>query len=90
MLATGGARGITAEVLLGLAEKGVTLILVGRTPEPPAEDAATATLTSAPELRRYLLEQARAENRTPKPVEIERGVSAILRDREIAATSCHP
>jgi len=85
VLATGGARGITAEVLMGLAEKGLTLVLVGRTPEPPAEEPQIAALKTAEELRRYLLETARAEKRTPKPVEIERELNTILRDREIAA-----
>ena len=85
VLATGGARGITAEVLMGLAEKGLNMILVGRTPEPPVEDPQVAVLKTAEELRRYLLETARTEKRTPKPVEIERELNTILRDREIAA-----
>jgi NAD(P)-dependent dehydrogenase (short-subunit alcohol dehydrogenase family) len=85
VLATGGARGITAEVLMGLAEKGLNLVLVGRTPEPPAEPAEVAALKTEAELRRHLLQKARTEQRTPKPVEIEREVSAIMRDREIAA-----
>ncbi|MCI0504600.1 MAG: SDR family NAD(P)-dependent oxidoreductase, partial [Gammaproteobacteria bacterium] len=85
VLATGGARGITAEVLMALAEKGVRLILVGRTAEPCAEGAELQTLQSAVEIRRYLLERARSGNKTMKPVEVERQVADILRDREIRA-----
>ncbi|GMQ83280.1 MAG: hypothetical protein BMS9Abin06_0013 [Gammaproteobacteria bacterium] len=85
VLATGGARGITAEVLMGLAEKGVHLVLIGRTPEPPADDPQIAALKTAEALRHHLLDRARAEQRSPKPIEIEREVNAILRDREIAA-----
>ena len=69
VLATGGARGITAEVLMGLAEKQVRLVLVGRAPEPPQENPQTAALNTEAELRRYLLEKARTEGRAPKPVE---------------------
>jgi acyl transferase domain-containing protein/NAD(P)H-dependent flavin oxidoreductase YrpB (nitropropane dioxygenase family)/NADP-dependent 3-hydroxy acid dehydrogenase YdfG len=85
VLATGGARGITAEVLMGLAEAGVHLVLVGRTPEPVAEDPQVTVLRTEAELRRYLLDKARAEQRTPRPIEIEREVAAILCDREITA-----
>jgi len=85
VLATGGARGITAEVLIELAEKGVQLVLIGRTPLPSAEPAEISALETAEALRRHLLEKARAEKRAVRPVEIERAVAAILRDREITA-----
>jgi acyl transferase domain-containing protein/NAD(P)H-dependent flavin oxidoreductase YrpB (nitropropane dioxygenase family)/NADP-dependent 3-hydroxy acid dehydrogenase YdfG len=85
ILATGGARGITAEVLMGLAEKGLTMILVGRSPEPPEEEANIAVLKTETEVKRYLLEKARAEYRSPKPVEIERELNTVMRDREIRA-----
>jgi acyl transferase domain-containing protein/NAD(P)-dependent dehydrogenase (short-subunit alcohol dehydrogenase family) len=84
VLATGGARGITAEVLVGLASAGVQLVLVGRTEEPGAEDPAMVGLTSEAELQGYLLQRAKAEGRSLKPIEVKQQIAAILRDREIA------
>jgi acyl transferase domain-containing protein/NAD(P)H-dependent flavin oxidoreductase YrpB (nitropropane dioxygenase family)/NAD(P)-dependent dehydrogenase (short-subunit alcohol dehydrogenase family) len=85
VLATGGARGITAEVLMDLAAKGVRLVLVGRTPEPPAETPEIARLKTEEELRHFFIERAQREKRPLKPVDIERQVADILRDREVAA-----
>ena len=85
VLATGGARGITAEVLGGLAAERVRLIIVGRTPVPDENNPDTVALKTEAELRRHLVEQARANNVAPKPIEIERQVGSIMRDREIAA-----
>ena len=85
VLATGGARGITAEVLAGLAPAGLTLVLVGRSAEPDEEGADTASLADEEALRRHFVERARAEGRGLKPVEVDRAVGAVLRDREIRA-----
>ena len=54
VLATGGARGITAELLEEIAQPGMRIVLVGRSPEPPAEEArfaeaADATAAPAPD-----------------------------------------
>lgn len=84
VLATGGARGITAEVLLELAAAGVTLVLVGRTPLPGPEDPELAVYRDTQDLRRYLVERARREKRSVKPADLERDLTRILRDREIA------
>jgi NAD(P)-dependent dehydrogenase (short-subunit alcohol dehydrogenase family)/acyl carrier protein len=84
VLASGGARGITAEVLRELAPFGLTLVLAGRKPEPPAEDPASAGL-DAGALRAHVLEQARREGRAVRPVDVQRQVSALLQDREIRA-----
>lgn len=85
VLATGGARGITAETLRELARFRPTLILLGRTPLPEAEDAVIRHLPGAAALRRHLLAQANAEGRTVKPAEVERDIQSLLRDREIRA-----
>ncbi|HRX70923.1 MAG TPA: SDR family oxidoreductase, partial [Candidatus Competibacteraceae bacterium] len=85
VLATGGARGITAETLRELALFRPTLILLGRTPLPDPEDAVIRHLPDAAALRRHLLAQASAEGRTVKPAEVERNVQSLLRDREIRA-----
>ena len=60
ILATGGARGITAEVLHPLARPGVTLVLAGRSPLPAPEDPALAELKTEAALRAHLIAQARA------------------------------
>ncbi|WP_029349950.1 type I polyketide synthase [Bosea sp. 117] len=85
ILATGGARGITAETLRPLAKPGVTLVLVGRTPLPGPEDAAFAGAKTPAELRGVLIARARAAGTLPRPAELEREVQALLRDREIRA-----
>ena len=84
MLATGGARGITAEVLRPLARSGVTLVLVGRTPFPDGEDAR-CTGVPVDRLRGKLIEAARDAGEKPTPAGIERQLQALLRDREIRA-----
>ncbi|HEX5144714.1 MAG TPA: SDR family NAD(P)-dependent oxidoreductase [Mycobacterium sp.] len=83
VLLTGGARGITARVAMGLVQAGAGhLELVGRTPAPPtAEDPATATATDRLALRRVL---AQAGGHTP--AQIEAATSQILAHREIRAT----
>ncbi|MGH3781360.1 MAG: SDR family oxidoreductase [Pseudonocardiaceae bacterium] len=83
VLLTGGARGITAQVAIGLARAGAGhLELVGRTPAPDSdEDPVTAAATDRVALRRVL---AQAGSRTP--IQIEAATSQILAQREIRAT----
>ncbi|NKF21413.1 SDR family NAD(P)-dependent oxidoreductase [Solimonas sp. C16B3] len=83
LLVTGGARGITAEILEELAVPGLRYVLLGRTAEPAAEAASTAALATAAELRKALLSAAIARGEKPKPVEIDRAVSRLMVDREI-------
>jgi malonyl CoA-acyl carrier protein transacylase/NAD(P)-dependent dehydrogenase (short-subunit alcohol dehydrogenase family) len=83
VLLTGGARGITARVAIGLARAGAGhLELVGRTPAPAGdEDPVTAAAADQVTLRRVL---AQAGNRTP--AQIEAATCRILAEREIRAT----
>ncbi|HEX4101470.1 MAG TPA: SDR family NAD(P)-dependent oxidoreductase [Pseudonocardiaceae bacterium] len=83
VLLTGGARGITARVAIGLARAGAGHVeLVGRTPAPTGgEDPVTAAATDRMALRRVL---AQAGGRTP--AQIEAAASQILAHREIRAT----
>jgi acyl transferase domain-containing protein/NAD(P)-dependent dehydrogenase (short-subunit alcohol dehydrogenase family) len=83
VLATGGARGITASILREMVRPGMTLVLAGRSPEPAPEDAALAAAADAAALKRTLLEQARARGETPKPADIERALGKVLAEREI-------
>ena len=85
VLATGGARGITAEVLRPLARPGTTLVLVGRSPLPESEDPAFAELTTDAALRAHLIAQVRASGAAAQPREIELRIRNILHQREVRA-----
>lgn len=85
VLATGGARGITAEILRPLAARGVTLVLMGRSPLPGAEPAELAGVQGDAALRTHFLTQARAAGEVVTPATILRQISAVQRDREIRA-----
>ena len=85
ILATGGARGITADILARMTVPGATLVLVGRSPEPPGEDPALAQLTDAAQIKRALMEQAKAAGEEVKPIEIEARYNRVLGAREIRA-----
>jgi acyl transferase domain-containing protein/NAD(P)H-dependent flavin oxidoreductase YrpB (nitropropane dioxygenase family)/NADP-dependent 3-hydroxy acid dehydrogenase YdfG len=86
VLVTGGARGITAEGSVALAERfGCKLELVGRTPLGGAEDEETARADDAVQLRRLLLRRAGGAGPS-SPAEIERACRAILASRDIRRT----
>src|SRR5207247_5401388 len=62
---TGGARGVTAEVAVALAEAWrPTLVLLGRSPEPAAEPPELATCAEEAALKRALA--ARSPGATPR------------------------
>ncbi|MBW4432024.1 MAG: SDR family NAD(P)-dependent oxidoreductase [Pelatocladus maniniholoensis HA4357-MV3] len=84
ILVTGGARGITAEVAQDLAKYGLTLVITGRTAEPAIETAKTAGIEDITVLRQVLLQKARNLGLTPTPMQIERQLQDLLRDRAIA------
>src|SRR6185503_7478099 len=88
VLVTGGARGVTAEVAIEIAARtGATMVLLGRTPPPPAvEPEATAAHAAPADLRKALLEGARRLGAPVTPKEIEARLKQILADREIRAT----
>jgi acyl transferase domain-containing protein/NAD(P)-dependent dehydrogenase (short-subunit alcohol dehydrogenase family) len=83
VLLTGGARGITAQVAIGLAgASGCHVELVGRTPLPISdEEPITAALTDRVALRLAL---AQAGEGTPAQIEV--ATSRIFAEREIRAT----
>lgn len=83
ILATGGARGITAEVLYELAPYRPTLILIGRSPLAEPEPEPWRGLKTAAELRGHFIRAAQAQ--PARPAAIERQVQAALRDREMRA-----
>jgi acyl transferase domain-containing protein/NAD(P)H-dependent flavin oxidoreductase YrpB (nitropropane dioxygenase family)/NAD(P)-dependent dehydrogenase (short-subunit alcohol dehydrogenase family) len=83
VLLTGGARGITARVALGLARaSGCHVELIGRTPPPATqEDAATAHAPDRISLRRALIDAG-----VRVAAEVESTTNRLLAEREIRAT----
>jgi acyl transferase domain-containing protein/NAD(P)H-dependent flavin oxidoreductase YrpB (nitropropane dioxygenase family)/NAD(P)-dependent dehydrogenase (short-subunit alcohol dehydrogenase family) len=88
VLLTGGARGITAALAQGLARTyRPTLVLAGRSAEPPDdEDAATRDVADLGMLRGALVQQLRRDGRAPAVADVERRAGEIVRDRKIRAT----
>lgn len=84
VLLTGGARGITAEIAVTLANRWQpTLVLVGRSPLPEGDEpAATAGLTDLAELKAALAK----ELGSPKPAEVEQAYGRLLKSREVRRT----
>ena len=85
VLATGGARGITGEVLRELARPGNTLVLTGRRELDPTEPADTAALADADALRKHFVAQVRSGVAKMTPGEIGRVVQGVLDQREMRA-----
>jgi len=85
LLVTGGARGITAAVACDLAERyRPTVLVVGRSAEPEAEEAPeTASLRSPQELKRVLIEQLRRDGKPPAPAEVEAAYHTLCKQREM-------
>ena len=84
VLITGGARGITARVTLALAKRCRCRIeIIGRTPLPGDEEAATTRGIDEPHrLRQALL----AEDPSRRPAAVERLLRDLLAQREGRAT----
>jgi NAD(P)-dependent dehydrogenase (short-subunit alcohol dehydrogenase family) len=84
VVVTGGARGVTAEVAVALAQSfAATLVLLGRSPEPSAEPDWLKPLTEEGEIKRALAARLNG-HATPRDVgEHYRQVSA---NREILQT----
>lgn len=88
ILVTGGARGITAETAIRLAERyRCTLLLVGRTPlvsepEPPelAEQSDPRALKAA------IIERQRRAGLAVAPATVEEVYRRLTREREVRAT----
>ena len=85
VLAVGGARGITAESLREFAALRATCVIVGRSPLPASESAATANLPDAAALRTHFLAQLRQNGKLATPAQIEAQIGAVLRAREARA-----
>jgi acyl transferase domain-containing protein len=86
VVATGGARGVTADCLLALARATrARFALLGRTPLGE-EPVAARGVEGERELGQALLGAARAEGRNLSPAELRSAVGAILSAREVRRT----
>jgi malonyl CoA-acyl carrier protein transacylase len=86
VVASGGARGVTAEALLALAKaKQPRIVLLGRTALAD-EPEALRSISDDAGLKRALLQRAQAEGRKPTPSELNGQLSTLLALREIRAT----
>ena len=84
VLITGGARGVTAEVAVAMAEATQPrLILVGRSPEPEKEPDWLIGLNSEAEIKRAILTRA---GPSITPQEVQAKFSRIRAGREIRRT----
>ena len=84
VLITGGARGVTAEVAVAMAEAGQPrLILMGRSPEPEKEPDWLIGLNSEAEIKRAILTHG-GPSITPQEVQAE--FDRIRAGREIRRT----
>jgi NAD(P)-dependent dehydrogenase (short-subunit alcohol dehydrogenase family) len=87
VLLTGGARGITAELAVALGRRfRPTLILVGRTRTPAAEEAAdTRGMVEPAQLKAALRDLLAASGKQPDIREIETAYHELLKEREVRA-----
>ncbi|MFF1463199.1 SDR family NAD(P)-dependent oxidoreductase [Streptomyces sp. NPDC058330] len=86
IVATGGARGVTAAALLDLARTHrPRIVLLGRT-EPAPEPAGLASAADEPALTRLLAGRAAAEAADSSPARIAARAREILAAREVRAT----
>ncbi len=85
ILATGGARGITADVVFELARKyKPTLILLGRSPMPPEKESEdTVGLSSDRDLKAALIVRMKRQGKTPVISEIDSAYRELCKEREI-------
>jgi acyl transferase domain-containing protein len=91
VVATGGARGVTAATLIALARDAAgrgappRLVLLGRTALAEEPDGCADAISEA-DLKRALLDVARQAGEMPKPKELGAQASRILAAREVRGT----
>jgi NAD(P)-dependent dehydrogenase (short-subunit alcohol dehydrogenase family)/acyl carrier protein len=86
VVASGGARGVTAATLIALAgEANLRLVLFGRT-QLEVEPTCCNGVEGDAALKRELLAQAVSLGETPTPAELGKQVGRVLASREVRAT----
>ncbi|MGL4461173.1 MAG: SDR family NAD(P)-dependent oxidoreductase, partial [Planctomycetia bacterium] len=87
VLATGGARGVTAETIVALARAcRPTFVLFGRTPLPPAEPKWLAACATEAEMKKALVGRPGPTGAPASPREINDALRQIAAGREIRQT----
>ena len=88
VLVTGGARGVTADCAVALAEAGApVLLLVGRSPLPDPEPDWLSAADDEPAVNRALLTHGFPKNgKKPTPKVLRERVRRVLGGREIRGT----
>jgi NAD(P)-dependent dehydrogenase (short-subunit alcohol dehydrogenase family) len=86
-LLTGGARGITAETALEIAERyRPTIVLAGRSPLPAEEEHPATAKLAGEALKRELIQRLAKDGRLPTPAAVEAEYGRLVRVREIRHT----
>ncbi len=81
---SGGARGVTAEVAVKLAETyQCNLLLLGRSPNPEGEPEWLTTLTEPATIKKEILDNSEEKL---KPADLEKRYQSILANREITSS----
>jgi acyl transferase domain-containing protein/acyl carrier protein/NAD(P)-dependent dehydrogenase (short-subunit alcohol dehydrogenase family) len=81
---SGGARGVTSEVAVKLAETyQCGLLLLGRSPEPEAEPEWLVSLSAAANIKKAIMDNSQEKLR---PVDLEKRYQSVLVNREIRIT----
>ena len=87
VLITGGARGVTADVALGMARRWrPILVLLGRSPAPAGTYDWCKQVPEGAPLKKALLQRLRGDGTTVTPAELERAYREALAEREITET----
>ena len=86
ILATGGARGITAASLKSLAGPGMRVLLVGHQPLLDEQHDAFVGAETPAEIRSRIIAAAREAGLSRTPAAVEQEVQAVLRRREAERT----
>jgi NAD(P)-dependent dehydrogenase (short-subunit alcohol dehydrogenase family) len=81
VLVTGGARGITAEVVSSFAQPGMKIVIVGRTPLLSEEENAAAPV-DAQDLKAHFIAELRRSGASVTPAMVSEAVADVTRKRE--------
>jgi acyl transferase domain-containing protein len=87
VLVTGGARGVTAETAMALADSTkATLVLLGRSPAPTVEPVWLAGHESEADVKRTILENEFSQQAKVSPADLEASYRRHMAAREIQRT----
>ncbi|HKY63715.1 MAG TPA: SDR family NAD(P)-dependent oxidoreductase [bacterium] len=87
LVASGGARGVTAACIIELAKKyRLKIVLFGRSQVPEVEPEAYRSISDEAGLKKALFQKAQAEGKAITPAELETETRLILNAREVRQT----